>query len=94
RFDAMDPARFWKLRSGRTVEGVLYSLSLEMDANFKMQSYTIDFGCKKTKSAFTEDEWSEIEELNNFELPMLPDSTEKYLCDVREALIKGEHPAS
>ncbi|KAG0260335.1 hypothetical protein DFQ27_003602 [Actinomortierella ambigua] len=59
-----------------------------------MQLYTIDFGCERTKAAFTEDEWKEMEELNDFQLPKLPDSTEIYLLDVREALIKGQHVAS
>ncbi|KAF9157213.1 hypothetical protein DFQ26_009028 [Actinomortierella ambigua] len=59
-----------------------------------MQSYTIDFGCERTKAAFTDDEWKEMEELNDFQLPKLPDSTERYLLDVREALIKGQHVAS
>ncbi|KAF9123858.1 hypothetical protein BGW39_008637 [Mortierella sp. 14UC] len=94
RFAAMDPSRFWKLRSGRTVEEILYVPSLNMDANFKMRSYTIDFGCERTKAAFSDDEWMEMEELNDFQLPKLPESTERYLRDVRKALIKGQHVAS
>ncbi|KAG0250182.1 hypothetical protein BG011_008585 [Mortierella polycephala] len=94
RFAAMDPSRFWKLRSGRTVEEILYISSLNMDANFKMRSYTIDFGCERTKAAFSDDEWMEMEELNDFQLPKLPESTERYLRDVRKALIKGQHVAS
>ncbi|KAG0233307.1 hypothetical protein BGW42_007505 [Actinomortierella wolfii] len=94
RFAAMDPSRFWKLRSGRTVEEVLYLSSLNMDANFKMRSYTIDFGCERTKAVFTDDEWMEMEELNDFQLPKLPESTERYLRDIRKALVKGQHVAS
>ncbi|KAK3809066.1 MAG: hypothetical protein JOS17DRAFT_537077 [Linnemannia elongata] len=93
-FAAMDPSRSWKLRSGRTVEEILYVSSLNMDANFKMRSYTIDFGCERTKAAFSDDEWMEMEEMNDFQLPKLPESTERYLRDVRKALIKGQHVAS
>ncbi|KAG0333762.1 hypothetical protein BG004_000709 [Podila humilis] len=94
RFAAMDPFHFWKLRSGRTVEEVLYLSSLNMNANLKVRSYTIDFACEKTKAVFTEDEWKEMEELNDFQLPKLPESTEHYLREVRKALVKGEHVAS
>ncbi|KAF9159012.1 hypothetical protein DFQ26_007010 [Actinomortierella ambigua] len=94
RFAAMDSSRFWKLRSGRTVEEILYTSSLKMDANFKMRSYTIDFGCERTKAAFTDDEWNEMEDLNDFQLPKLPESTERYLRDIRKALVKGQHVAS
>ncbi|KAF9085577.1 hypothetical protein BGX27_003428 [Mortierella sp. AM989] len=93
RFVAMDSSLFWKFRSGRTVEEILFLSSLKTDANFKMRSYTIDFGCERTKAVFTEDEWKEMEELNDFQLPKLPESTERYLRDVRKALVKGEHVA-
>lgn len=59
-----------------------------------MRSYTIDFGCERTKAAFSDDEWMEMEEMNDFQLPKLPESTERYLRDVRKALIKGQHVAS
>ncbi|KAG9069589.1 hypothetical protein KI688_010493 [Linnemannia hyalina] len=80
RFAAMNPSRFWKLRSGRTVEEILYISSLNMDANFKMRSYTIDFGCERTKAAFSDDEWMEMEELNDFQLPKIPESTRRLQC--------------
>ncbi|KAF9290208.1 hypothetical protein BGZ68_007679 [Mortierella alpina] len=94
RFAAMDPSRFWKLQSGRTVEEILYSSSLNMNANFKMRSYTIDFGCERTKSVFTDEEWMEMEKLNDFQLPKLPEATEQYLRNIRKALMKGQHVAS
>ncbi|KAI7821243.1 hypothetical protein BC939DRAFT_210763 [Gamsiella multidivaricata] len=49
RFAAMDQSQFWELRSGRTVEEILYNASLKREANFKMRSYTIDFGCERTR---------------------------------------------
>ncbi|KAI8602238.1 hypothetical protein EDD21DRAFT_372474 [Dissophora ornata] len=94
RFTAMDQSRFWELRSGRTVEEALYNASLKQKANFKMRSYAIDFGCERTKALFTKDEWKEMKELDDFQLPRLLESTERYLCDVRKALVKGQHVAS
>ncbi|KAF9953643.1 hypothetical protein BGZ65_004541 [Modicella reniformis] len=95
RFAAMDKSQFWKLKSGRTVEEVLYNASLKREADFKMRSYTIDFACERTKTLFTNDEWEEMKELDVlFKLPRLPETTEKYLRDVRKALVKGKHVAS
>ncbi|KAF9201876.1 hypothetical protein BGZ59_002469, partial [Podila verticillata] len=94
RFAVMDQDQFWKLRSGRTVEEILFTASLKLEANFKMRSYTIDFGCERTKALFTKDEWREINELNDFQLPKLPESTEKYLRNIRKALVQGQHVAS
>ncbi|KAI1298996.1 hypothetical protein EDD11_006577 [Mortierella claussenii] len=94
RFAAMDRSQFWRLSSGRLVEEILYVASLSGEANFKMRSYTIDFGCERTKALFTTDEWNEMMELNDFKLPKLPESTERYLRDVRKALFKGQHVAS
>ncbi|KAG0229625.1 hypothetical protein BGW41_002926 [Actinomortierella wolfii] len=85
RFAAMGSSHFWILQSGRAVEQVLFEASLEQEANFN---------CKRTKSVFTDDEWMEIERLNDFQLPKLPESTEQYLRDVRKALVKGQHVAS
>lgn len=61
---------------------------------YRMLSYMIDFDCERTKAIFADDEWKKIEEMNDFQLPELPESTERYLCDVRRALIKGQHVAS
>ncbi|KAF9370724.1 hypothetical protein CPB97_002525 [Podila verticillata] len=94
RFAIMDQDQFWNLQSGRTVEEILYTASLKLEANFKMRSYTIDFGCERTKALFSKDEWEEIKELDNFQLPKLPQSTEKYLRDVRKALVQGQHVTS
>ncbi|KAF9947869.1 hypothetical protein BGZ65_008481 [Modicella reniformis] len=90
----MDQSQFWKLKGGRTVEEVLYNASLKREANFKMRSYTIDFGCEMTKTLFTDDEWEEMKELDDFQLPRLPETTAKYLCDARKALVKGKQVAS
>ena len=59
-----------------------------------MRSYTIDFGCERTKALFTKDEWKEMKELDDFQLPTLPESTEGNLRDVRKALTKEVHAAS
>ncbi|KAF9578614.1 hypothetical protein BGW38_005497, partial [Lunasporangiospora selenospora] len=91
RFAAMDQSQFWRLKSGRAVEEVLYQASLKQEANFKMQSYMIDFGCGKTKALFSEDEWEEMKVLDDFQLPKLPESTEGYIRDVRKALVRGKH---
>ena len=56
-----------------------------------MRSYTIDFGCERTKAVFTEEEWTEMEQLNRFQLPKLPETTEQYLRDIRKALVRGKH---
>ncbi|KAI7823522.1 hypothetical protein BC939DRAFT_158669 [Gamsiella multidivaricata] len=91
---AMNRSQFWKLRSGRTVEEILHNANLKRKANFKMRSYTIGFGCERTKALFTKDEWKEMKELDDFQLPRLPETTERYLRDARKALVKGEHVAS
>ncbi|CAO3572852.1 unnamed protein product [Mortierella alpina] len=91
RFAAMDASGFWRLKSGRAVEEILFTSSLNKDANFKMRSYTIDFGCERTKAVFTEDEWMEMEQFNSFQLPKLPETTEQYLRDIRKALVRGKH---
>ncbi|KAF8933613.1 hypothetical protein BGZ47_010785 [Haplosporangium gracile] len=93
RFATMEQSQFWKLRSGRTVEEIVFNASLRQKANFKMRSYTIDFDCERTKSLFTKSEWKEMKELDDFQLPTLPESTEKYLRDLRKALVKGQHVA-
>lgn len=59
-----------------------------------MRSYTIDFGCERTKSVFTDEEWMEMEKLNDFQLPKLPEATEQYLRNIRKALMRGQHVAS
>ena len=61
---------------------------------YRMRSYTIDFRCGRTKALFTKDEWKEMKELDNFELPKLPESTGRYLRDIRRALVGGQHVAS
>ncbi|KAG0335219.1 hypothetical protein BG004_000083 [Podila humilis] len=94
RFASMDSLYFWKLKSGRTVEEVVFRSSLAKDANFKMRSYTIDFDCERTRALFNDEEWEEIEKLNDFQLPKLPESTGRYIRDVRTALVKGKHVAS
>ncbi|KAF9313219.1 hypothetical protein BG003_005481 [Podila horticola] len=94
RFAIMDQDQFWKLQSGRTVEEILFTASLKLEANFKMRSYTIDFGCERTKALFSKDEWEEMKELDDFQLPKLPELTERYLRDVRKAVVQGQHAAS
>ncbi|ORZ27669.1 hypothetical protein BCR41DRAFT_392126 [Lobosporangium transversale] len=94
RFAAMDRSQFWKLRSGRAVEEVLYHASMKQEANFKMRSYTIDFGCERTRVLFTVDEWEEMKKVGDFQLPRLSETIERYLYDVRLALLRGEHVAS
>ncbi|KAG0013439.1 hypothetical protein BGZ82_002142 [Podila clonocystis] len=94
RFEIMDQHQFWRLRSGRTVEEILYNASLKIEANFKMRSYTIDYDCERTKALFTKDEWKEMNVLNDFQLPKLPESTEMYLRDVRKAIVLEQHVAS
>ncbi|KAF9374961.1 hypothetical protein BGX21_003974 [Mortierella sp. AD011] len=90
RFAAMDQSQFWRLRSGRSVEEILFNASLKQEANFKDVLYLF----RSYSSLFTEDEWREMKELDDFQLQKLPQSTEKYLCDVRKALAKGKHVAS
>lgn len=81
----------WRCRRHR-----LMCLSCPIEAStlmhyscYRMQSYTIDFGCVRTKAALTGDEWSEMAELNDFQPLRLPESTERYLYGVRKALVKG-----
>lgn len=74
-----------------TVCIVLYCTLLSVT---RMWSYMIDFGCERTKALFSKDEWEEIKELDDFQLPKLPESTERYLHDVRKALVQGQHVAS
>ncbi|KAF8923354.1 hypothetical protein BGZ58_003045 [Dissophora ornata] len=87
RFTAMDQSRFWELRSGRTVEEALYNASLKQKANFKMRSYAIDFGCERTKALFTKDEWKEMKELDDFQLPRLLESTEREAWPAMKGLL-------
>lgn len=58
----MLPARMWHLRSGRTVEKVLFD-NTTMEDSFEMavgRSYTIDVTRPVMKAWFEEDEWKEI----------------------------------
>ncbi|KAF9172437.1 hypothetical protein BGX20_005652 [Mortierella sp. AD010] len=94
RYEDMNPSDFWRLSSGRHVETVLFQASITGQATFKMRSYTIDFDCQKTRALFTDEEWDEMSQLNDFELPRLPKSTIEYVIQARKALINGKHVAS
>ncbi|KAF9158065.1 hypothetical protein BGX21_003863 [Mortierella sp. AD011] len=94
RYEEMNPSDFWRLSSGRHVETVLFQASLTGQATFKMRSYTIDFHCKRTRALFTDEEWDEMSQLNNFELPRLPQSTIEYITQARKALVNGQHVTS
>lgn len=67
---------------------------VHMSSVTRMRSYTIDFGCERTKALFSKDEWEEMKELDDFQLPKLPELTERYLRDVRKAVVQGQHAAS
>jgi hypothetical protein len=59
-----------------------------------MRSYSVDLDCERTKALFTQDEWEEMKELDDFQLPRLHESTSRYLLDVRNAVLDGKHAAS
>ncbi|KAF9967232.1 hypothetical protein BGZ73_000656, partial [Actinomortierella ambigua] len=58
------------------------------------RSYTIDFNCERTKALFEDTEWNEMKAFDSFALPRLPKSTTDYVLAVRNALLRGKHPAS
>ncbi|KAF9370366.1 hypothetical protein BGX21_005586 [Mortierella sp. AD011] len=90
RFFRLDSSRFWILNSGRTVEETLFNASLEVDATIKIRGYMIDFDCPITKKLFTDDEWNEIQQQNQFTLPPLAKPTIDYLLSVRQAMLDGK----
>ncbi|KAF9187376.1 hypothetical protein BGZ51_001343 [Haplosporangium sp. Z 767] len=95
RHGDLDRSKFWELASsGRCVEDVLFDAAVSGHANVKVRSYTIDFGCERTRALFSEAEWEEMKAYNQFSLPKLPKSTAQYLMAVRNAFVSDEHPAS
>ncbi|KAF9581065.1 hypothetical protein BGW38_002049 [Lunasporangiospora selenospora] len=91
RFGKMDRSRFWTLKSGRTVEDVLFEASLMKGASTKIRSFTIDTHCPETEKLFDILEWLEIEQakaVKDFSLPLLPMSTAKYINDLRKAVLE------
>ncbi|KAF8941268.1 hypothetical protein BGZ58_000553 [Dissophora ornata] len=91
RFVEMDRGQFWMLKSGKTVEDILFAASLQENATVKIRSFTLDFNCSATKALFSADEWIELLEANSFDLPRLPKTTEDYLGTIRQKLLSGEH---
>ncbi|KAG0004862.1 hypothetical protein BGZ80_005546 [Entomortierella chlamydospora] len=92
RFKQMDQTKFWKLSSGRTVEQILFEKSINGGASYKIRSYTIDYTCVITQKLFTNQEWTEIQTYNEWELPDLEETTFNYLESVCNTLQKGGHP--
>ncbi|KAF9941402.1 hypothetical protein BGZ65_003799 [Modicella reniformis] len=90
-FEQLDRSRFWRLRSDRAVEDVLFMASLQEDATVGIRSCAIDFDCETTRRLFTDEEWQELQERNNFRLPGLPATTVDYLVNVRKAMMADEH---
>ncbi|KAI8361211.1 hypothetical protein B0O80DRAFT_152877 [Mortierella sp. GBAus27b] len=91
RFEGLDRSFFWKLRSGRAVEDVLFAASLDKDATVAIRSCTVDFDCEATKGLFTANEWEELQEHNTFGLPQLPETTVGYILKLRKAMLEGKH---
>ncbi|GJJ68510.1 hypothetical protein EMPS_00856 [Entomortierella parvispora] len=87
RFESLDASKFWKLSTGTCVEETLFKASLTADANIKIRSYAIDFECPITRRLFTDKEWNEIAERNQFVLPPLSKTTVDYLLKAKEAII-------
>ncbi|KAF9155782.1 hypothetical protein BGX20_004373 [Mortierella sp. AD010] len=92
RFKQMDQTKFWKLSSGRTVEQILFEKSIQGGASYKIRSYTIDYACDITRKLFTDEEWTEVQTYNEWELPDLEETTFSYLESVCTALQEGNHP--
>ncbi|KAF9176854.1 hypothetical protein BGZ49_005906, partial [Haplosporangium sp. Z 27] len=59
-----------------------------------IRSYTIDYNCAITRKLFTDQEWTEIQTYNEWELPGLKETTFNYLESVCNTLQKGGHPTA
>ncbi|KAG0257820.1 hypothetical protein BG011_003749 [Mortierella polycephala] len=80
RFKAMKDEHKWKLPSGQYAENILYEAGRQVSEQCSMHSFIIDMADKRTREAFTEEDWNAIKtRAATIEEPVLHPVVERYL---------------